>query len=230
MIYTVKLDENNYLLDKSTGKIVDKYDPKNKNLQLVLSLDNIDLTVDANSIVQEYGGNISVEYLGNKYIIDDGYQNTLVKCGYIVYKNYDVKRCEYTEGVSTRNMIIDNIRTALLKLTDYAEISIVGNDTTVSIVNGNYSYKIIFSTVNSIVNRNYRRKDNNLTYYPFDKSMDKYGTIHVSIFAQKLSDSDNNDQYSYPMDMISDLIKLLGWSYHYISMPIKGRLVYWEGL
>ena len=33
---------------------------------------------------------------------------------------------------------------------------------------------------NFIVNKNHIRKDNDLSFYPFDKSMDKYGTIYVS--------------------------------------------------
>lgn len=232
MIFTVKLDKkNNYFLDKSTGEILDRYDPSNENIQLILKLKDLTLKVDTSSIIQEYGGQIVVQYLDDKYIIDDGYQDILIKCGYIVYKNYDTERIDdISLGISTRNNIIDDIRSALLSLDIQTIIEANSNDTLVKIENNSYSYKIRFDTISNIVTKNYKRKDNSLTYYPFEKSMDKFGTIYVSIFAQKKSNINSQSKFDIPNNIIQDLVKELGLEYHYVSLPIKGRVLYWQGL
>ena len=186
MIFTVKLDKNNFFLDKITGEVLDRYDPNNENLQLNMKLKDSILKVDFKSIIQEYGGQISVQYLDNKYIIDDGYQDTLIKCGYIVYRNYDNERIDdISVGNFIRDNIIDNIREKLQIIENDGSINVTGNETLLTIRNENYLYKFRFDTISNIVTKNYKRKDNSLIYYPFDKAMDKYGTIYVSIFAQK---------------------------------------------
>lgn len=230
MVYTVKLDKNNYFLDKSTGNIVDRYDPTNKNLELILTLPDSILKVDASSIIQEYGGSIAIQHLDNKYIIDDGYQDIMIKCGYIVYKNYDHERINnITKGLEIRNKLIKDVRDALNKLAaDKSLYSVFtkGNETIMRIYTNNYCYKFRFDSISSIVTKNYARKDNGLTYYPFDKSKDKYGTIYVSIFAKKLEASKDNNKYDTPNNIITELIKLLGLEYHFVSMPIKGRILF----
>ena len=89
MVKTVRLNKKeNYLIDKN-GNILEKYDP-NIPSDLIIKLDDSMLKVDSSNIKVEYGGQIVVQYNGDKFIIDDGYQNVLVKAGYIVYKDYDV--------------------------------------------------------------------------------------------------------------------------------------------
>ncbi len=233
MIFTVKLDKkNNYFLDKETGEMLDRYDSTNPNLQLHLKLKDCDLNVDTSLIIQEYGGQIVFQYDGNKYIIDDGFQDTLVKCGYIVFKNFDNERInDNSTGTLIRDSLVNKIRRAIASLNYNAEVETTANETLMTIKTDNYGFKFRFDTVGNIVTKNYRRKDNNLTYYPFDKSMDKYGTIYVSIFAEKLKyDSNDNDKFNIPSEVIKDLLKELGLEYHYISLPIKGRVLYWQGL
>ncbi len=231
MIFTVKLDKDNYFLDKETGEIVESYDSSNKNLQLRLKLNDSILIVDNDSIIQEYGGQISVQHLDNKYIIDDGYQDVLVKCGYIVYKNYDTERItNVSYGVDLRESLLDKIKTTMETLYKDFEINTSANEVLLSTISGNYSYKFRFNTISDIVTKNYKRKDNSLTYYPFDKSMDKYGAIHVSIFVQKLGKGDDINKYDIPNETIKNLVKELGLEYHYVALPIKGRVLYWPGL
>lgn len=232
MIFTVKLDKkNNFFLDKETGELLDRYDPTNSNLQLHLKLKDYDLDVDASLIVQEYGGQIVYQNNQDKYIIDDGFQNTLVKCGYIVFKNYDTERIEdVNTGNLVRDSLINKIRRALISLDYDNTIETSVNETLMRINTNNYSFMFRFDTVSNIVTKNYKRKDNSLKYYPFDKSMDKYGTIYVSIFAEKLVDGSDNDRFKIPSEVIKDLVKELGLEYHYVSLPIKGRVLYWQGL
>ena len=233
MIFTVKLDKkNNYFLDKETGEKLDRYDSTNSNLQLHLKLKDCDLNVDTSLIVQEYGGQIAFQHDGNKYIIDDGFQDTLVKCGYIVYKNFDNERVnDNSEGILIRDSLVNKIRRAVASLNYDKEIETLANETLMTIKTESYSFKFRFDTVGNIVTKNYRRKDNSLTYYPFDKSMDKYGTIYVSIFAEKLKcGCTDNDKFNVPSEIIKDLVKELGLEYHYVSLPIKGRVLYWQGL
>ena len=70
-----------------------------------------------------------------------------------------------------------------------------------------------------------------MSFYPFDKSMDKYGTIYVSVFAQKNFKVVNDpDKYTLPESAIKDLVFRLGKDYHFTSLPVKNRIIYWPGL
>ena len=233
MIFTVKLDKkNNFFFDKETGETLDRYDPTNPNLQLHLKLKGYWVDVDTSLIVQEYGGQIAFQHIDDKFIIDDGFQDILVKCGYIVYKNYDNERIsDNSRGVLIRDSLINKIRRAIASLSYENEVKVSGNETLMEMKTNDYQFKFRFDTVSSIVTKNYRRKDNNLTYYPFDKTMDKYGTIYVSIFAKKIKNGcAENDKFNIPSEIIKDLVKELGLEYHYVSQPIKGRVLYWQGL
>lgn len=243
MILTVKLGQDNYITDKLTGEIIDKYDPSNKNVELTIKLPESTLKVDGNYILQQYGGNIIVQYDNDRFIIDDGYQNTLIKCGYIVYKQYDNKKVsDKYEGDKIRTMIIDNIRQLLPEISEKynkpgtlipATLKYNANESILHLGDDNdhFSYMIKFNTVNFIVNKNHIRKDNDLAFYPFDKSMDKYGTIYVSVFAKKNFKVVNDpDKYTLPDTAIKDLVFSLGRDYHFTSLPIKNRILYWPGL
>lgn len=227
MIHVVKIDKNNYFVDNDTGEKVYRYNPA-MNLNLVLTLNKSKLEIEKDSLIREYGGNLVVGYSGDKYIIDDGYQNTLVKAGYIVYKNFDQEYIEdYNEGIDIRKDVVYDIREILDKMGYNHQNN--GLETECVLISNGFEYRIKFETVGSIVLKNNKRRDNNLIYYPFDKSMDKYGTMYISIFAEKLDGKEKN-KYEFPNSFIQRLISDLGMEYHFVSMPIKGRLLYWEGL
>ena len=116
MVKTVRLNKKeNYLIDKN-GNILEKYDP-NIPSDLIIKLDDSMLKVDSSNIKVEYGGQIVVQYNGDKFIIDDGYQNVLVKAGYIVYKDYDVNNMfDHYEGKRLRMNILDDIEYNLSKI------------------------------------------------------------------------------------------------------------------
>ena len=243
MILTVKLGQDNFITDKHTGEIVERYDPANKDVELTIKLPDSTLIVDGTNIQQQYGGNIIVQYNNDRFIIDDGYQNTLIKCGYIVYKEYDYKKIKNkSTGDEIRDMIIESIRALLPEISEKynkpdtcieSTLKYNGNESILILGNeeDHFTYMIKFNTVNFIVNKNHIRKDNDLPFYPFDKSMDKYGTIYVSVFAQKNFKVVNDpDKYTLPESAIKDLVFRLGKDYHFTSLPVKNRIIYWPGL
>lgn len=232
MVNTVKLDKkNNYLVNTLTGERPDRYSA-DEPLELVLRLeDDSILHVDNDQIIKEYGGQIVVQHDEDKYIIDDGYQEILIKAGYLVLDNYDeVQEKDRNKGLDIRSKIISRIRTSIKEVYKTA-----GNETEIELYDPeeNFKYRINFDTVNNIVNKNQQRKANSLAFYPFLKDMDKYGTIYVSIFAEKLkklNSHEANQKFVFADNYIKDFTKSLGAEYHYIPMPIKRRLLYWKGM
>lgn len=241
MINTIKLDgRDNYFIDNDTGEIIDRYD-SSKNLGLHIKLGDSILIVDRSKIIQGYGGIVSVEYDPYKFIIDDGYYNLLIKAGYIVYQNYDNEK-EYNpvKGKVIRDEIVNDIRKILPGLslkynskesTDNFSFKDSESMITIGDESDHFSYIIKFNTVGNIVNKNHGRKENDLTFYPFNKSMDKFGCIYVSVFCQKNHKCKNfADKYELPDLVIKDLVQKLGNKYHYTSLPVKGQIVYCPGL
>ena len=219
---------NNYFVDKVTKELILKYDPDNPNLQLVLEIDGSRLIVDASKINVEYGNQIVVKYMKDKFIIDDGYQNVLVKAGYIVYKNYDEERVfDREKGVALRESIMETYQNAVSKINMY-------EPTDTGFKNDKYEFTINIDSINSMVNKNQQRKDNSLAFYPFDKNMDKYGTIYISIFVKKLSDRPLTEvegtKHTIANQFIRELMTNMGEDYHFCNMQIKRRLLYADKL
>lgn len=248
MIKTVRLDGRRaYFCNKNTGEIIYKYDENNKDLKLVINLDDSVLEINQDKIGRQYDGQIIVQHNDDRYIVDDGYNNTLVKAGYIVYDNYDEINIDASDpeqlkfGLSLREDIYHSILEALgddnlIKDFKYIDLEYIGHQTVFKIKNDDdYTYTIIIDTVNNIVNRNQRRKENSLTYYPFAKNMDRYGTMYLSIFCQKNHHIENNTprkKYIIPDNFIIKLIQKLNEKskYHYVSCRVNRKVVYCRGM
>jgi hypothetical protein len=237
MVKIVKLDKhNNYLIDVESNTIVDKYDSTNPNIQLVMKLDDDSiLKVDADKIKTEYGNQIVVNYNDDKYIIDDGYQNILIKAGYIVYKDYDVTNItDKDEGIKLRDELLSKLDNVIGNLYDDVIIDNSGNsEFSFNITSDNHEYTIIIETVNSIVSKNQQRKYNSLSFYPFLKSMDKYRTLYISIFARKMNKVTNesdNEKFRRADSIIKDIVNEAGPDFHYNNQIIKRRVIYQKGL
>lgn len=252
MIKTIKLDgRNNYLLDKETGEIVERY-TDNPNLQLVLTLDDSVLNISNKKISRQFDGQIIVQHNDDRYIIDDGYYNTLIKSGYVVFSMYDEITIDFEHkdfGVTLREGIIKQLRSVLLDVNrEYnfgpngeppvsPTLEYAGNKTTLKIdsENGDFSYIFIFDTINNMVNKNQGRKENDLSFYPFKKCMDRYGTLYLSVFCQKnhkVIDNTPKKKYIVPDTVIRDIIKRLNEldRYHYVSNQVKRRVIYCKNL
>ena len=247
MVKTVKLDNvRNYLMDSSTGEKIMKYDPSNQNLLLSIQVDDSILQIEASNITQEFGGEIVVFYNGDKYIIDDGFQNVLLKSGYIVFKDFDqIKEFDPEIGNQIRSNIFYDIMETIPEALEviHSELRYAFIDSNDSMISFKveqedlpYDYTFKIDTINSIVSKNLIRKGNSLAFYPFDKNMDKFGTVYLSVFAQrklKFGYEDPNakpEKYVIADIVIRELIKKLGSNYHYIAQIIKRRVIDWNGI
>lgn len=234
MVKTIKVDgSSNYFIDNRSESIMlnREFDPKKEYMDLVIDQQRI----SHKDIVVEFGGQIVVQQGRDKLIIDDGFRDVLVKAGYIVYKNYDEIMLEDgNTGAQIRDQVIEDCREAIKKLfkNDKSYNSIThGRDTVALIREGAFRYSIYVDTINTIVNKNRNRKDNNLSFYPFSKGMDKYGTLYVAIFAKrKLDHYDNQEllnsiKYDKADDIVRNLINELGVDYHWSNQIIKSNKV-----
>jgi hypothetical protein len=243
----IKTGKYNYFVSKDDPtERLEKYDPTNaENIGFVTRLpDGSLLNVDGSKIVEDYGGTISFEYDGVKYIIDDGYQNMLIKSGYIVMDSFDqIKIFDKAAGEEIRAENMERIRTAVREIFGYAhdgsiEITIMNSEELRLIIKtDNFKFTFIFNTVHKLVNKNNSRKVNNLPFYPFNKNMDNWGTIYTSIFCQRIEKNcEINDKYNYADDIISDIIYNMNENddyenkYHYISNNVKHRINFCEGI
>lgn len=250
MIKTIKLDgKDNYLFDINTGDIVYRYDD-DRDLQLVLTLDDSVLNISKKKISRQFDGQIIVQHNNDRYIIDDGYYNTLIKSGYIVYNAYDEINIDPNfkeHGITLRDGIIKQLRQVIMEINkeynfidgtapEKPTMEVSGNKTILKIdsENGDFSYTFVFDSINNMVNKNQGRKENDLTFYPFKKSMDRYGTIYLSVFCQKnrhIEDNTPKKKYIVPDSIIREIIKKLNEidQYHYVSNQVKRRVVYCKG-
>jgi hypothetical protein len=113
--------------------------------------------------------------------------------------------------------------------TDYYNSSVEYSEITFS--DDNFTYIINFNTVNNIVAKNQKRKEKSLPFFPFDKEMDKYGTIYVTVYAQKkkkLSQEEGNNKFILADDLLFKMIKHMGDDYKYSPITISKRLLYWN--
>ena len=232
MIKSIVIDgKNNYFRDPE-GNIVDKYDP-DKKLSVHITLEDSTLDADAECIKMIYGGSVIVQYGNDRFILDDGYQNTLIKAGYLVYKNYDVENeMDVSKGKEIQDKILSDIKKALSEVAKTRN----GNIETVSdteielhIDEEKYSMIINIDTISGIVIKNKHRKDNSLPFYAFDKRIDKYGSLYLSIFSQ------NKVKELVPTNNIAnsitlELLEQLGVDYHFVSQIIKKGTLYSRGL
>lgn len=241
MIKNIYVDgKKHYFVDVSNGNKYDKYDPDNKNLGIHLELDDSILDADPENIKQTYGGLLIVQYGFDRFVIDDGYQNNLVKAGYIVYKTYDQNHIiDQGEGVKIREKIMNDVRDAFKEYSNkHTESSIMINtnlgnalETEMIINNNDCSITVNADIISGIVIKNKRRKDNSLPFYAFDKSIDKYGSVYMSIFVKKnTKNADDIPPIVKANEINKEILDLLGMDYHFNSQIVKKSVLYYKDL
>lgn len=243
MIKRVKVDNlHHFWSDKISGELVNKFDYDNKNLIFnFTSEDGTIIQIDNPDIHQQYGDIIYFMIGDDKYIIEDVYQDVLTRAGYLVMNNYDkIKTKDKDEGINIRTNFINLVNKSLDKFTEQYNFE-VNKYQTPTLITFEYEDKgikntILINTVNNIVNKNQQRKINQLSFYPFVKDMDKYGTLYLSIF-QKQIDEDVADgtNLEVSMSFISTLISNINNldyenEYHFHSLPINKRIINCQGL
>lgn len=238
MIKSVKLNEDNFIVDTEKHEIVKKYDPTNPNLNIVITLeDGSMLLVESYEIKEQYPGSYYFDYNGDRYFIDDDYQDCLIRCGYVVLDDYNNKlELDKDAGIKIRNDLMNKIKnvSSKFKTDSYDSVTIdsnLMNEVKVQFYKKGYKFTVYFSTINNIVTKNQQRKLNELPFFPFDKGMDKYGTIYVSIFCKKIDDIEfNHDRYHIADDFIMKFIKELSDEYEdhkfqYSHLLIKRKII-----
>lgn len=241
MVKTILLDgKHNYICNKTTGEIIEKYNPELTDIEVHIKLDDDNkLTVDDNNIKVLYGGVVIIQYNEDRFIIDDGYNNQLIKAGYIVYKDYDNKKVyDQDKGCELRNSLFANVSKVMDKITK--DISDDSTDVALESSLGNFELKITtkytvytvnISSVTEVVRKNQARKANSLPFYAFDKNIDMYGAVYLSLFKKKIENIPEGEKDSLSPEMIIKLImNELGIDYHFVPQLVKKGLLYFKGI
>lgn len=234
MVRIIKIDGlNSFFMDQKTEEIQEFFDPENPNLMLTMKLeDNSVLNVLPDKLHKE-NGRIVFDYGPDRFIIDDGHQNTLIRAGYIVLNDYDYIRIENKDrGYLIREKLSKDIHEMLNKNLSCKYYDEFLKATYQTNQNG-YQYQVYIDTNNSIVDKNLKRRDESLPFYPFIKSMDKYGTMYLSIFCKKEitnTEPDNNHRFAVGDQIIEDLIKNLnendsGDQYKFTRVIVKKKII-----
>lgn len=242
MIKVIKLNDNdkNYMFDPKTNKVIEKYAPNSRFILKVQLDDGSELEVDSEQVHQNCGGQIYFIYADDKYIVDDGYRNTLIRCGYIIADNYDKLYIHDRDiGLSVRSKLLEDINLAVLDIdfiTKYKPIIKVNiNRVIVKFTKSGYNFTVIFDTVNGLVSKNLHRKGSGRPFYPFRRDVDKYGSLYMSIFCEKKHKFANKDkEFIIAEDFISYFISIINrigrFMYHYGPVYIHRRVIYVDGL
>ncbi len=186
-------EDNCYFYNNNTGEKSVRY-IDSPNLSLIYMdgaeekrIDNVHIDPRTNVIVGKDNS--------TTFIIDDGYRNSMIRAGYLVYKDYDT--CHITdkvEGNIIHENLIEEISQAIIKydignVNSYVENSIQGSSESYYIEQDGYEFNITLYDNINIVKINEERKINGLQFYPFDKNMDNFGTIYISIYCRKIGET-----------------------------------------
>lgn len=223
----IKVNSCNYFYDADTFEVQDRYDPE-KNLNFTCTINGSVVNIMKEEIHFDEG-TIFFDHDSNHYVVDDGYRNTMIRAGYLVYQDYDERFSDKKEGKDLRR----SIRAALVSLLGLGNPYIVYQfeiTDMVPIENDGFEvyiesdicfYTVVFDTVTGVVAKNQKRKEKGLSFFPFLKNMDKNGTLYVSIFMQNKTVKELKEDIPKinPDQFIDALIEGLGEDYKYV--PIK---------
>lgn len=147
----------------------------------------------------------------------------MMKSGYVVLNDYDKTRISDKEqGEKVRAALMSHICRVIANaiIPEKAQVNIPETNTNITIDfedRDENKYHVLICTINHLVNRNKILMRQNSIILPFDKSMDKYGTVYLSIgseeannhkveaiidgfisrFVQELNNTDNYTILSY---------------------------------
>ena len=178
----LKTGRDNFFVNVD-GSISMKYDPSfNTCFLFSPSIIERKITVPIDKIVIQKGGQISFIEKNNKYIIDDGYRNKLINCGYM-----------YIDTTEDECLLKDVLMKAfsneeLYSTYNVSTIKSSSNSITI-IINSPVGYKITldFVTLNKLIDSNLRRKYERLPMYPTTR-VQKNSSIYWKIYAEKEED------------------------------------------
>ena len=227
----IKTSSQNYFIDTISGERSLIYDPDNDNMDFVMNMDDGSiLQVNHSNISYKYNNIIEFIYNDTLYTIDDGYRDTLIKAGYLVYKDFDThQELDKEKGYARRNSIAEMIFNAL-KQFDVKIISHIENNIAVEFEEKGFRFTVYIDTINNIVSKNQDRMANDVSFMPFNKGIDKYSCFYIGIFAKKLEKVENgNVKYKIANEFVKKFINTINeneyhYEFHYDSLQVKYRI------
>ena len=213
MVKIIKLGEMNYFINNKTGEKMDNYDSLDSDLYLgsLTSSEYDHVQIPAKDIYIKRN-NIYFNFKGCKYIVDDGKCDYLIRAGYFILNDGDKYIIEDRNiGFMYREAIFKTIFNAIVhRMAKYNfeegfECTRTINKVTMIFKKEGYKFTIEFNTINSIVNRNQKRKKLNLGYYPYIKNMDKFSTIYLSMFCTNINSNSYGEKYDIADQFIEKL-------------------------
>ena len=165
---------------------------------------------------------------GTTYVVDDGYRNTLIRAGYIVYRNYDEIQADKSDGPQIKDQLISIIFNAIKK--SYPEINVSDLfDNGYYFEKEGYRFNILLRNNIDIVNKNQERKINGLQFYPFDKRMDNYGTLYIMVYCQRISDQEPQIKSNILVDNILANVIANSNDLKFVAMNLGNPIYYTRG-
>ena len=240
MVKIIKVDgKNHYFVDDSSDPVEKKrrFEPE---LSFVTKLDDGSvLNVKPDKIVHQHGGQVYFHYCGDKYIIDDGFQDILIRAGYFVLGEYDHTHLhDKEEGTKLRKQVFSDVKNVCYSTDIYAKYQDVDAycpsslEMVVKFERSAFFFTITITSVNNVVNKNQTRKMNGLPFYPFDKTVDRYGSMFISVFCERLNlEADETKKYEIADEFVNWFCAKLNQvdeerdNYHYVPLFIKRRLI-----
>ena len=153
--------------------------------------------------------------------------NHIVKAGYISRNTYrDKFQFDAKIGIKERQMILDLLESVLKRLNNNVlnyKINKRGSNITLEMELNKSIIKFNFDTINSIVSKNKDRKINKKAFLPFDKDMDKFNSIYVSVETTNI----NEDTYKVVdkvLEKIMEGMNKVEDLYYFKSMIISNPL------
>jgi hypothetical protein len=212
LINTFRSKSYFYKDENSLFTFIDEY-KEGENINFHFEDDEYNIEIESKDIHIDNCGNIYFLINDDKYIVDDGYRNLLTKSGYIIRDKYDFERIADPEkGKKIINDFEDDIFKTIDDL-NYETIQYQDNFY-IKINERYFLYYISFTNIDELVEINKIRKINKQPFYPFDKSMDKFGTNFMSIYTKRLNNvAKDIEKYNKSDKIVSELLQNLN-KYH----------------
>lgn len=212
----IRIDnESNYFVDAATGQKIRKYDP-NKKLTLHAFIDgNGEIKVSSILFKTSKFGLPMFSFNCENYLVDDGYNPLLIRAGYIVKNEYDTIKSakkfkdNIIERDEFRKRVIDTVKSNM-DHSNFKENDNAGRFSW-SMIDKGYKFTFVTDVIDNLIRYNQQRKELDLPFYPFLKTMDNFGTLYFRVFCEKVfseNEVDINDDIRLEIaeDYINKLI------------------------
>lgn len=240
MIRNININKDATLISKETGDALDRFDPNIESEFHISLKDGSVIIVPSYKVLRQVSGAYYFDYLDDRYFINDEYQVSIIRAGYLIRDNYGKEQIkDKNEGLAIRNSIRNDIMTVAKDLDPDLDLEVAPNGTIVLTgMKSDYTFKICFNTITEIVDNNQQRKLNDMPFYPFLKGIDKFGAYYISIFAGK-NDNEHDEDFGTKFEIGELFINTLMAKlrklnsdvvYNYTPLIIKKKILYNEGV